>query len=118
LVFYGEKNLDTFRLQIIHLATPWLKNLVATPKYQDVRYLNGCYLDHRFSPFNFSVVHGFLNVVPTIDEWGDCLPKFRENRDDNLVDDLLEFHEVMYQLGIHHEYVLMKIFMYSLKGEA
>jgi hypothetical protein len=30
----------------------------------------------------------------------------------------LEFHEVMHQLGIHHEDVLMKMFMYSLEGEA
>jgi hypothetical protein len=75
-------------------------------------------LAQRFSPFNFSVVPSFLNVVPTIDEWGDCFPKFREDRDDNPTDHLLEFHEVMYQLGIHHEDVLMKMFMYSLEGEA
>jgi hypothetical protein len=72
----------------------------------------------RFSPFNFSVVPGFPNVVPTIDEWGDYLPRFREDKDDNPADHLLEFHEVMHQLGIHHEDVLMNMFMYSLEGDA
>jgi hypothetical protein len=71
-----------------------------------------------FAPFIFSIIPSFFNVVPTIDEWEDCLPKFREDRDDNLADHFLEFNEVMYQLGIHHEDVLMKIFMYSLEGEA
>ena len=28
-------------------------------------------MGRRFSPFNFSVVPGFPNVVPTMDEWGD-----------------------------------------------
>jgi len=49
---------------------------------------------------------------------GGYLPKFREDRDDNPVDHLLEFHEVMHQLGIHHEDVLVKMSMYSLEGEA
>jgi hypothetical protein len=72
-------------------------------------------LAQRFSPFNFSIVHGFPNVVPTIDEWGEYLPIFREDKDDNPADHLLEFHEFMHQLGIHHEHVLMKIFMYTLE---
>jgi len=46
------------------------------------------------------------------------LPIFREDKDDNPVDHFLEFHEVMHQLGIHHEDVLMNIFMYSLEGYA
>jgi hypothetical protein len=75
-------------------------------------------LAQRFSPLNFSVVPGFPNVVPTIDEWGDYLPRFREDKDDNPADHLLEFHEVMHQLGIHHEDVLMNMFMYSLEGYA
>jgi hypothetical protein len=75
-------------------------------------------LARRFAPFDFSSIPGFPNVVPIMDEWGDCLPKFREDKDDNLADHLLEFHEVMHQLGIHHEDVLMKMFMYSLEGDA
>ena len=31
----------------------------------------------RFAPFNFSAVPDFTNNVPTIDEWGDFLPRFR-----------------------------------------
>ena len=29
----------------------------------------------RFAPFNFSVVLDFPNNVPTMDEWGDFLPR-------------------------------------------
>jgi hypothetical protein len=72
----------------------------------------------RFDPFNFSSVPNFTNVVPTMDEWGDFLPRFREHRDDNPVEHLLEFHELMHQSRIHHEDVLMKMFMYSLEGDA
>jgi hypothetical protein len=76
-------------------------------------------LAQRFAPLNFSVVPGFSNVVPTIDEWGEYLPRFREDKDDNLADHLLEFHEVIgYQLAIHDDDVLMKMFMYSLAGDA
>jgi hypothetical protein len=75
-------------------------------------------LAQRFSPLNFSVVPRFPNVVPTIDEWGDFFPEFREHRDDNPAEHLFEFHELMHQWGIHHEDVLMKMFMYSLEGYA
>ena len=75
-------------------------------------------LARRFSPFNISYVPSFPNVVPTIYEWGDVLPIFGEYRDDNLAEHLLEFHELMHQLGIHHEDVLMKMFTYSLEGDA
>jgi hypothetical protein len=74
-------------------------------------------LARRFAPFNFSIIPSFPNVVPTIDEWGDFLPRFREHRDDNPVEYLFEFHELMHQWGIHHEDVLMKMFMYSLEGD-
>jgi hypothetical protein len=75
-------------------------------------------LARRFSPFNFSIVPGFPNVVPTIDEWGDFLPRFREHKDDNPAEHLLEFHELMQSWEIHHEDVLMKMFMFSLDVDA
>jgi hypothetical protein len=75
-------------------------------------------LARRFAPFNFSYVPDFPNVVPTMDEWGEFLPIFREHRDDNLAEHLLEFHELMQQWEIHHEDVLMKMSMYSLEGDA
>ena len=53
-----------------------------------------------------------------MDEWGDVLPKFREHRDENPTEHLLEFHEHVHQWGIHHEDVLMNMFMYSLEGYA
>ena len=51
----------------------------------------------RFSPFNFSSVPGFPNVVPTMDEWGDFLPIFKESKEDNPIEHLREFHELMHQ---------------------
>jgi hypothetical protein len=75
-------------------------------------------LSQRFAPLNFSFVPDFPNVVPTMDEWGDFLRIFREQRDDNPVEHLLEFHELMHHWGIHHEDVLMNMFMYSLEGDS
>jgi hypothetical protein len=75
-------------------------------------------LARRFSPFNFSSVPGFPNVVPTMDEWGDFLPIFRERKEDNPAEHLREFHELMHQWEIHHEDVLLNMFMFSLAGDA
>ena len=75
-------------------------------------------LAQRFAPFNFSFVPNFPNVVPTMDEWGDFFPTFREHRDDNPTEHLCEFNELMHQWEIHHEDVLMKMFMLSLDGDA
>jgi hypothetical protein len=41
------------------------------------------------------------------------LPKFKEEKEDNPAQHLLEFHECMDQLGIVNEDVLMKLFMFS-----
>jgi hypothetical protein len=71
----------------------------------------------RFASFNFSVVPSFPNVVPTLNEWGDFLPKFREHKEDSPTEHLCEFHELMHQWEIHHEDVLMKMFMFSLDGD-
>jgi hypothetical protein len=75
-------------------------------------------LARRFSPFDFSVVPGYPNPVPHVDEWQGRLPKFKEGTDDNPAEHLLEFHELMHQLNISHEDVLMNMFMYSLEGDA
>jgi hypothetical protein len=75
-------------------------------------------LARRFSPFNFSAIPGFPNVVPSPNEWGDYLPRFREHEEDNLAQHLWEFHELMHQWEIQHEDVLLKMFMFSLAGDA
>jgi hypothetical protein len=72
----------------------------------------------RFSPFNIFVLLGFPNVFPSPNEWGDYLPIFRECNEDNPALHLHEFHELMYQWGIHHEDVLLKMFMFSLAEDA
>ena len=75
-------------------------------------------LSSRFTPFIFSIILGFPNVVPSMDEWGDYLPIFREREEDNPTQHLWEFHELMHQWDIHHEDVLLKMFMFSLAGDA
>jgi hypothetical protein len=60
----------------------------------------------------------FHNVVPTMDEWGNYFPIFREHKEDNPAQHLHEFHELMHQWEIHHEDVLLKMFMFSLAGDA
>jgi hypothetical protein len=72
----------------------------------------------RFSPLNFSVVPSFPNLVPPPSEWMDYLLVFKEEKEDNPSQHLVTFHQCMDQLGILHEDVLMKMFMYSLKGDA
>jgi hypothetical protein len=49
---------------------------------------------------------------------GDILPKFGEDEDDNPGQHLFEFHKLMEELNVHHEDVLMKLFMFSLEKDA
>jgi hypothetical protein len=57
-------------------------------------------LARKFAPFNFFVVPGFPNVVPTVDEWGDYFPIFRGHVEDNPAQHLREFHELIL-IGIY-----------------
>jgi hypothetical protein len=71
-----------------------------------------------FSPFDFSVVPGFPNIVPTINEWGDYLPRFRGSQHDHPGEHLLNFHICMLEHNFVHQDVLMKMFRFSLEGDA
>jgi hypothetical protein len=62
-------------------------------------------LSRRFSPLNFSTIDGYPHPLPQIDEWKDLFPIFYEGDNDNLVDHVHEFHSLMQQLDIHHEYI-------------
>jgi hypothetical protein len=75
-------------------------------------------LARMFAPFDFSFIPGFPNVIPISNEWGDYFPIFREHKEDNPTKHLHEFHELMHQWEIHHEGVLMKIFLFSLAKDA
>jgi hypothetical protein len=72
----------------------------------------------RFSPLDFTNVYGFPNTVPDIKIWEDVLPKFGGYVDDNPAQHLFEFHKLMDELNVHHEDVLMKLFMFSLERDA
>jgi hypothetical protein len=45
-------------------------------------------------------------------------PRFRGDDHDHPTQHLNDFHQYMDHLDIHHEDVLLKMFMYSLEGEA
>jgi hypothetical protein len=38
-------------------------------------------LARRFAPFDFYAIPSFPNDVPSMDEWGDYLPRFREREE-------------------------------------
>ena len=72
----------------------------------------------RFAPLNFVDIDSFSNAVPAMDIWGDFLPRFKESKEDKPSDHLVKFHEYIDQLDLHHVDVRMKMFMYSLEGNA
>jgi hypothetical protein len=74
-------------------------------------------VDVRFAPFNFSSIPSFPNVVPIVDEWRYFLPRFKGEDEYCPAHHLIKFHQCMYQLDIHHEDVLMKMFMYPLDAD-
>jgi hypothetical protein len=75
-------------------------------------------LAQRFAPFDFSAILVFQMLYLLWMSGETVLPRFKGNKDDHPAEHLLDFHEIMHQLGIYHEYVLMKMFMYSLEGDA
>jgi hypothetical protein len=75
-------------------------------------------LARRFAPLDFSSVSGFPHPVPHMSEWGDFLPVFKEEKEDNPAEHLKKFHECMDLLDLQHEDVRMKMFMHSLYGDA
>ena len=75
-------------------------------------------LARRFAPLNFSFVPSFPNFMPPPSKWMDYLPAFKEDNGENPAQHFTTFHQCMDQLDIHHVDVLMKMFMYSLKGDA
>ena len=75
-------------------------------------------LAQRFAPLDFSSISGFPHPVPHMSEWGDFLPVFKEEKEDNPAEHLKKFHECMDLLDLQHEDVHMKMFMHSLEGDA
>jgi hypothetical protein len=71
----------------------------------------------RFAPLDFTNVYGFPNTVLDIKIWEDVLPKFGRYVDDNPAQHLFEFHKLMDELNVHHEDVLMNLFMFSLERD-
>jgi hypothetical protein len=72
----------------------------------------------RFPPLDCTNVYGFPNVALDIKIWEYVLPKFGGYVDDNLAQQLFEFHKIMDDLDVHHKDVIMKLFMFSLERDA
>jgi hypothetical protein len=75
-------------------------------------------LAKRYAFCDFSDIAGFPHPVPTINEWGDYLPRFRGSKYDHPGEHLFNFHECMLEHGFVHEDVLIKLFKFSLEGNA
>jgi hypothetical protein len=72
-------------------------------------------LARGFAPLNCLAIYGYPHPVPQIDEWEDLLPIFYKVENDNPIEHVHEFHVLMQPLDIHHEDILMKMFMYSVE---
>ena len=75
-------------------------------------------LDWRFAPLNFLAIPSFLNPKPSFLECADVLPIFHGDEGDNPAQHLIDFHQFIDQLNSYHEDSLMKMFVYSLNGDA
>ena len=72
----------------------------------------------RYAPTNPAHILGFLNRITNVD-WQTCLPKFKNQKSDDVVLHLVRFHMHICKLGGElHEDSLMKMFMASLEGNA
>jgi hypothetical protein len=56
--------------------------------------------------------------VPSFLECVDFIPIFSGDEGDTLAQHLIDFHQCIYRLNIYHEDALMKMFVYSLNGDA
>ena len=76
------------------------------------------FLVHKFYPFDFTEITGYPHDMPAFSVWNEYLPKFSRKEYEDPTQHLQEFHESMEQQGIIHEYVKMKLFLFSLDLEA
>ena len=71
-----------------------------------------------YDRMNISSIHGFPNRIPHVD-WQAYLPKFKDQKGDDVAIHLFRFHKHIHKLGVGwHEDSLMRIFMISLEGDA
>ena len=75
-------------------------------------------LAQRLDFCDFSDVVGFPNPMLSRGEWEGYIPTFKGEDWKVLTKHLLDFHDFIRQRQIVHEDVQIKLFRYSLKGEA
>ena len=72
----------------------------------------------RYAPMNRSHIPGFPNRLPRID-WQTHLPKFKDEKGNNVAFHLLKFHMHIYRLRVNfQDNCLMKMFMETLEEKA
>lgn len=72
----------------------------------------------RFALLNFLVVPGFPNPSPSFADYANFFSIFYGNKGDSPAQHLMKFHWCIKRLNIDHEDSLMKLFVYSLNGDA
>jgi hypothetical protein len=73
------------------------------------------FLSKKYAPMNQAHIHGFPNQLPCID-WQAYLPKFKEEKGEDVAIHLIMFHVHMHKLRVHFpEDFLMKMFMETLE---
>jgi len=75
-------------------------------------------LARRFAPLNCLAIPGFPNPMPSFPECANFLPIFHGDEGDKLDQQLIDFHQCIDWLNICHDDALMKMFIYSLNGDA
>ena len=75
-------------------------------------------LAQMFAPLDFSSFLGFPHLVTDMSKWGYFLRIFKEEKEGHPIEHPLKFHECMDLPNQQHEYFRMKMFMYSLYGDA
>ena len=72
----------------------------------------------RYDPMDHAHIIGFPNLIPIID-WKSNLPRFKDQKGDDVSLHLVRFHKHIYKLGVElDEDYLMRMFMASLEGDA
>lgn len=69
----------------------------------------------RYRSINFYGIDGYPNVIPP--KIRDKLPKFNGTKCESTNKHLQEFKNLMDDYEVHHEVIIMRLFVQSLKGD-
>ena len=125
LIVDGEQRSDTDEAEIIHPATPSLKNPAISASWRlHCREISSFaifkmdQIARRYAPLSRDHIPGFPNKIPKID-WSRNLPTFNDDGKKDAALHLVRFHMHIRKFKIDFpEDCLMKIFLATLEGKA